>query len=112
RLAPKTRLYMLTGWTRRSLADDPRRSIACDVLDKPIGATALRRVLADLDRPQPLYRSRPFIGGTLNTETRRRGDRKEVGKNGLADSNASPAITRGGRRSGSGRRSSARTAFC
>jgi signal transduction histidine kinase/ActR/RegA family two-component response regulator len=50
RIAPGTRLYMLTGWAREISPSDPRLAFAQGVLPKPLDLDELRRVLTGTDQ--------------------------------------------------------------
>jgi hypothetical protein len=47
RLAPATRLYLVTGWAEEIRRDDPRRSHVLRVLPKPLDVDELKRILAE-----------------------------------------------------------------
>ena len=61
RLAPQTRVFMLTGWAREISDSDPRRALVRGVLPKPLDLDELRRVLVSTDEPDTVESQQPAL---------------------------------------------------
>ena len=53
RIAPETRVWLLTGWANEISEHDPRLAGVRGVLGKPLDLERLRALLSDLEGPAP-----------------------------------------------------------